>query len=106
MVLKCVSIQNTNQQLLFHQGIDFASECQNSFCDKKESLSSQPICSFCSKPTVTCSVCRLQVTGVTSHCYVCGHGGHAVHMYEWFSQYEFCPSGCGCNCLNISNPFG
>ena len=43
------------------------------------------------------------VSGWSSFCLACGHGGHTVHMMEWFKSYEECPAGCGCLCL-IDNP--
>ena len=37
-------------------------------------------------------------TGSSSFCLVCGHGGHALHMMEWFKRESVCPTGCGCMC--------
>ena len=37
--------------------------------------------------------------GLLSFCVACGHGGHTLHLMEWFMKNEICPSGCGCYCL-------
>lgn len=31
------------------------------------------------------------------------HGGHTVHMSEWFRTHTLCPTGCGCKCIENSN---
>jgi len=49
---------------------------------------------------IRCVVCQLKVTGMTSFCYQCGHGGHIEHMYNWFLEHDECPTGCGCICGN------
>lgn len=37
-------------------------------------------------------------------CRNCKHGGHVIHLLEWFSRHEECPvSGCSC-CCNVGNP--
>uniref|UniRef100_A0A914MKG4 GATOR2 complex protein WDR24 n=2 Tax=Meloidogyne incognita TaxID=6306 RepID=A0A914MKG4_MELIC len=47
----------------------------------------------------TCTICETNVRGIWSSCAECGHGGHLLHMEEWFSQSEFCPVvGCGHVC--------
>lgn len=43
------------------------------------------------------------ISGASNFCLMCGHGGHTLHMLEWFQSHELCPSGCGCHCLE-SNP--
>jgi hypothetical protein len=46
-----------------------------------------------------CTICRLQVRGVSWYCLQCDHGGHADHLSAWFgSGSVVCPSGCGCHC--------
>ena len=51
-----------------------------------------------------CVVCNIGVRGLSTVCFLCGHGGHAIHMHDWFSHGEMssipCPSGCGCFCGN------
>ena len=42
----------------------------------------------------------LWITGLVSFCIKCNHGGHAVHMHDWFANNNTkCPSGCGCSCI-------
>lgn len=51
-------------------------------------------------------VCQIRVVlldvGSSSFCLLCGHGGHAKHMMDWFAKYSHCPAGCGCCCLEAS----
>ncbi|KAI8822647.1 uncharacterized protein EV422DRAFT_524852 [Fimicolochytrium jonesii] len=63
--------------------------------------------SFCRKCArgrygVNCAICRLPCKGVASFCLACGHGGHADHMNDWFSEAAECPTGCGCVCRESS----
>eukprot|EP00794_Sanderia_malayensis_P018843 gene18843-20739_t len=37
--------------------------------------------------------------GLLNFCVACGHGGHTLHMMEWFEKMETCATGCGCCCL-------
>jgi hypothetical protein len=50
-----------------------------------------------------CGVCEAPVKGVALVCGTCGHGGHAQHLRDWWSDAgqdaAVCPSGCGCRCL-------
>ena len=46
------------------------------------------------------------VAGLVSFCIKCNHGGHAVHMHDWFANDNAkCPSGCGCSCI-LTQKFG
>lgn len=55
-------------------------------------------CGACGKPA-TCAVCQKQARGVVSWCQGCSHGGHSLHMAQWFKKYKCCPTGCGHECL-------
>ena len=35
----------------------------------------------------------------------CGHGGHTLHLAEWFVGNDECPTGCGCRCVERGNQF-
>lgn len=48
---------------------------------------------------LTCVICRLPVKGLINMCLRCNHGGHALHMQDWFVSNETCPRGCGCTCI-------
>lgn len=57
-----------------------------------------------STTTIICSICLQPVLGQHFLCAVCGHGGHLLHMHEWFSSEElkhrFCPEkDCTCRCI-------
>lgn len=45
-----------------------------------------------------CSICHQVVRGIYAWCQGCTHGGHVVHMNEWFSRNRQCPTGCGHIC--------
>ncbi|CAL7939279.1 unnamed protein product [Xylocopa violacea] len=45
-----------------------------------------------------CSVCHQVVRGIYAWCQGCTHGGHVIHMNEWFSFNRQCPTGCGHIC--------
>ncbi|XP_059613286.1 GATOR complex protein Wdr59 isoform X2 [Phlebotomus argentipes] len=78
------------------RGVDFVTECL--LCNRN-SPSVIPFCSNCHRPLLHCALCRLPVRGAANACLQCGHGGHTLHMMEWFSKYDVCAAGCGCRCL-------
>lgn len=55
-------------------------------------------CERCRSLVLPCSLCHLMVKGPNVWCQACGHGGHLIHMQEWFSKYIWCPAGCGHIC--------
>jgi len=57
-----------------------------------------PWCSHCRTLPLSCSVCRSPCKGLVSVCPSCGHGGHAMHLRDWFSKRSTCPAACGCQC--------
>ncbi len=35
-------------------------------------------------------------------CQSCRHGGHNIHIQQWFEQHNVCPvSNCNCNCMQL-----
>eukprot|EP00743_Colponemidia_sp_Colp-15_P004686 GILK01005049.1.p1 GENE.GILK01005049.1~~GILK01005049.1.p1 ORF type:complete len:1033 (+),score=162.65 GILK01005049.1:118-3216(+) len=37
-------------------------------------------------------------------CQTCRHGGHAIHIREWFRTHQVCPvTDCNCNCLGLDS---
>lgn len=56
------------------------------------------ICDRCKTQPSECSVCHGVVVGLMSWCQGCYHGGHLIHMSQWFSENEYCPTGCGHLC--------
>ena len=58
------------------------------------------------KNCIKCAYCRLPVKGHLSACMSCGHGGHLLHMMEWFEDNDECAAACGCICLKeMDNEF-
>jgi hypothetical protein len=75
---------------------ELATDCV--WCGERASAGS--CCPFCGRLALRCAVCKLGVRGLASCCGLCGHGGHAVHLQQWFAAgQETCPTGCGCRCL-------
>jgi len=55
-------------------------------------------CSSCQKIVQICSICHIPVKGLYSWCQGCGHGGHLMHLKNWFASKKYCPAGCGHKC--------
>ncbi|UJR30523.1 hypothetical protein I4U23_018052 [Adineta vaga] len=54
--------------------------------------------------SIICSICLQPVLGQHFLCAICAHGGHLIHMHEWFSSSEskhrYCPEkDCTCRCI-------
>lgn len=81
-------------------------------------------CPHCRKPLPRCSLCLLHMgtplptnvynpTNIKSRpvaswmtwCQSCRHGGHLVHIQEWFKSHQECPvTCCNCKCFAIDSP--
>ena len=55
------------------------------FCGESYNLESQ--CTGCRKPSIYCSICRMPVFGLASTCFNCNHGGHTLHIQQWFQDW-------------------
>lgn len=62
------------------------SNATSCYCNKCKSLQSSK-----------CSVCNRIVKGLYAWCQGCSHGGHLIHMKEWFANHSKCPR-CGHLC--------
>lgn len=80
------------------EALEFKAICH--YCQRE---TKGPQCDYCHKIALLCAVCQIGVRGSASFCLACGHGGHTLHMAEWFTSYAQCPSGCGCSCID-DNP--
>lgn len=56
------------------------------------------ICERCKTSPSQCSVCHGVVAGLMAWCQGCYHGGHLIHMSQWFAENDYCPTGCGHSC--------
>ena len=69
-------------------------------------------CPKCKKPLPRCALCLLHmghslpesheksIDDWFSFCIQCQHGGHALHVSEWFQSHSKCPvSDCVCHCF-------
>ncbi|XP_044271447.1 GATOR complex protein WDR24 [Tribolium madens] len=53
------------------------------------------LCDRChSSQYASCSVCHQVVKGLYAWCQGCSHGGHLLHMKQWFAVNKMCPTGC------------
>merc|ERR1711872_841728 len=55
-----------------------------SLCGECGELVTGIYCDTCNQRSLTCSVCRGHVMGLSVTCPKCGHGGHLKHFREWF----------------------
>lgn len=79
--------------------VSFVTECGTDSCMNDNKYCTNYKCRKCNKISLNCIICKLPIKGSTNHCVKCGHGGHTIHMLEWFQVHTQCPTGCGCNCL-------
>jgi len=91
-VTKCMSEARNNYDSFV---CNISVDCQQPKCAQ---LVRGPCCAFCHRMLLTCSVCRVSCRGLTTLCAVCGHGGHTLHLSQWFQDHDVCPTGCGCKC--------
>ncbi|KAI0985810.1 hypothetical protein GJ496_010361 [Pomphorhynchus laevis] len=78
------------------------------YCNNcKKSL---PLCALCAQPmgskaTIYASTDKSGKSNIDSWfswCLSCKHGGHVVHINEWFDKHKECPVlGCRCNCKEL-----
>ncbi|RWS31020.1 WD repeat-containing protein 24-like protein [Leptotrombidium deliense] len=87
----CLSpVRNIN--LLNQTSTTVYSNCGN--CLKPLSGKVAWICEKCKVSPTIRGICK----GVYVWCQGCSHGGHVLHMKEWFAKNRFCPTGCGHQC--------
>lgn len=87
----------SEKESLYH--LPFATLCPSAGCSTSTKFSRNVFCSDCNMYSFVCCMCRTAVKGAANHCLLCGHGGHAVHMQDWFLTHSECPTGCGCLCI-------
>lgn len=68
-------------------------------CIKCKAFLINGFCHQCQLFNLKCSLCSSTVRGAAHVCLKCGHGGHANHLIDWFSNETFCAVRCGCCCL-------
>ncbi|XP_071547445.1 GATOR2 complex protein WDR59 isoform X3 [Panulirus ornatus] len=89
MIMKYLQVQPPA-----HKGVEFQTDCVH--CGQS---AKGPQCLYCRRFSFSCSICHVAVKGASNFCVVCGHGGHAYHVLEWFRDHSECPTGCGCDCI-------
>jgi hypothetical protein len=76
-----------------------STKCQ--YCKNKESGKEVKwYLDKCGKFNTHCSIWDIPVQGRFWWCQLCGHGGHAYHMKQWFLKSQACPTGWGHECIN------
>lgn len=55
-------------------------------------------CKNCNTDTCVCAVCNETVHGLYAWCEGCSHGGHLLHLKDWYDTHTSCPTGCGHQC--------
>ena len=57
------------------------------------------ICKNCNTNTCVCVVCQEVVYGLYAWCEGCSHGGHLLHLKDWYDNNTKCPlNGCTHEC--------
>lgn len=93
-VINLSPLQNTNS--INQTSTTIYTTCGS--CDRPLNGAVSWICERCKTQPSECSVCHGVVVGLMSWCQGCYHGGHLIHMSQWFSENEYCPTGCGHLC--------
>ncbi len=90
---------NSSCNDMVESGLTFAPTCL--VCER--ALSPHEIhsktCKNCNSYAFKCSICTNSVRGLFTVCFICSHGGHFDHIHQWFSERNYCPTGCGCTCI-------
>ncbi|XP_037959724.1 GATOR complex protein Wdr59 [Teleopsis dalmanni] len=94
---RALILKHTMYSTSIPQGVEFVTECLG--CNKTKRT---PGCRKCKRPVLFCALCKLPVKGASNACIACGHGGHVIHMMQWFEKHNVCATGCGCLCLKQS----
>lgn len=90
-VKKFLKHQTQKSSAVFFNFIIHCLICKNPIKDR--------YCRQCKWFNLKCSLCNSTVRGAAHVCLKCGHGGHANHLFEWFSSESTCAVNCGCCCL-------
>ncbi|KAL3859727.1 hypothetical protein ACJMK2_009928 [Sinanodonta woodiana] len=90
-------LKHMSTPLESHRGIEFGVVCHNCGRNSRGARCDNENCLMLA---FQCVICHTGVRGASNFCLLCGHGGHAEHMLEWFQLENKCPTGCGCFCLN------
>lgn len=95
--------ENTKTKTVFHASCPFC----------KQGLTPSSFqCDSCKRVVCFCSLCHLPVRGLLMWCQVCGHGGHALEMRNWWqgaskTQKRMCPEpSCTHMCSSLSSGAG
>ena len=93
---RCESTNNTDDKRQNNYTENLQIECSFlgsvnaccGFCGECYNLEAQ--CTGCHKPSLYCSICQMPVFGLASCCLRCNHGGHTLHIQEWFEERLNC----------------
>lgn len=75
-------------------------ECSK-ICTKCSQPTNNSKCAKCKTHLLNCSICNTPVSGLSTYCVLCGHGGHYDHLIQWFKRHDDCPKACGCRCVDF-----
>ena len=73
-------------------------------------------CPYCRKPMVRCTVCTvmdrtewaispfMEMDDEWTVCYSCHHGGHSLHIMDWFQKHDKCAvPKCRCQWVHLKS---
>lgn len=51
----------------------------------------------------SCSICNVKIHGLALICGKCHHGGHEIHINQWFKNFNYCHQCIDCHCVFVKN---
>ncbi|KAI8989271.1 WD40-repeat-containing domain protein [Pilobolus umbonatus] len=96
-ILKSCRIQSVKERNENSTTINIA--CNNCFKLVMGSNGGSWACDKCHRLLNPCTICHQTVRGLYMWCQGCNHGGHLIHMKEWFTTETACATGCGHICV-------
>ncbi|RXG55744.1 WD repeat-containing protein 24 [Armadillidium vulgare] len=102
-ILHRLRLWNTATEIIQHASIQnryqHSTSCEAQCGNCGQSISyGKKFCKKCGSIPSRCAVCHCAVQGLFVWCQGCSHGGHLMHLFEWFSENTVCPTGCGHEC--------
>ncbi|KAG0749967.1 hypothetical protein G6F57_004287 [Rhizopus arrhizus] len=96
-IIKACSVQNVKERNENATTINIA--CNTCFKLVQGTSKGSWACDKCRRLLNPCTICHQTVKGLYVWCQGCNHGGHLVHMKEWFATEKLCATGCGHTCV-------
>ncbi|KAL9547640.1 hypothetical protein PS6_007035 [Mucor atramentarius] len=96
-IIKACKVQNVRERNENATTVNIA--CNTCFKLVNGTTGGSWACDKCHRLLNPCSLCHQTVRGLYVWCQGCNHGGHLIHMRDWFVTEKLCPTGCGHTCV-------